>query len=122
MCAYQVLLFTDIFQCCAAAENLRQKYAELSDLPHNAMESCLYAKKVITREEKKCIKTLVGCDKMEFLLDVVIRSLKHDHSHKFKGFLEAMEESEDILLRRTAKNLGKCFISHWVYTVVVVTN
>ena len=110
---YTVSLFTDTFQCCTAAENLRKKYAELSDLPYNAMQGLLYAKKVITREEKKCIKTLVGSEKMECLLDVVIRSLKHNHCHKFKGFLEAMEESEDMLLKKTAKDLGEYFSSHW---------
>ena len=101
------LLSTDTFQCCAVADNLRKKYAELSDLPYTAMEGRLYAKKVITHEEKICIKTLVGSEKMECLLDVVIRSLKHNHCHKFKGFLEAMEESDDMLLIKTAKDLGE---------------
>ena len=44
---------------------------------------------------------------MEHILDVVIRSLKHDHCHKFKGFLEAMEESDDTLLKKTANDLGE---------------
>ena len=71
------------------------------------MEGRLYAKKVITDEEKVYIKTLVGSEKMEHLLDAVIRSLKHNHSHKFKGFIEAMEESDYMLLRNTAKDLGE---------------
>ena len=79
------------------------------------MESRLYAKKVITDEEKRYIKTLVGSEKMEQLLDVVIRSLRHNHCHKFKGFLEAMEESEDMLLRKTAKDLCEYFS---IYTAI----
>ena len=102
-----MLLSTDTFQCCTVADNLREKYAELSNLPYTAMEGRLYAKKVITHEEKICIKTLVGNEKMEFLLDVVIRSLKHNHCHKFRGFLEAMEGSDDVLLIQTAKDLGE---------------
>ena len=101
------LLSTGTFQCSTAADNLRAKYAELSNLPYNAMEARLYAKTVITDAEKTYIKTLVGNEKMEHLLDVVIRSLKHDHCHKFRGFLEAMEESDDVLLRKTAKDLGE---------------
>lgn len=99
------------FQCYTAADSLRTKYAELSDLPYSAMEGRLYAKRVITDEEKIYIRTLVGSEKMEHLLDVVIRSLKHNHCHKFKGFLEAMEESDDMLLRKTAKDLGEFKVS-----------
>lgn len=95
------------FQCCIVAEKIRKKYAELSNLPYSAMECRLYAKEVITDEEKIYIKTLVGGEKMEHLLDVIIRSLKHNQCHKLKGLLEAMEESDDKLLKKTAKDLGE---------------
>lgn len=99
-------LLAGTFQCDAAETNLRNKYAELSSLPYNNMEAGLYAKNVITREEKQFISTLVGNKKMEYLLDVLILSLKHGICSKFKGFLEAMEESDDILLKNTAATLG----------------
>ena len=102
-----MLLSTDTFQCCTVADNLREKYAELSNLSYAAMEGRLYAKKVITHEEKVYFETFVGSKKMERLLDVIILSLKHNHCYKFKGFLEAMEESEDMLLIKTAKDLGE---------------
>ena len=89
------------------AEKLRGKYVELSDLSYTAIEGRLYAKKVITDEEKICIKTLVGKEKMEFVLDLIIRSLRHKCCFKFKGFLKAMEEGEDVLLKKKAKDLGE---------------
>ena len=76
------------------------------------MESRLYAKKVITHEEKMYFETFVGSKKMERLLDVVILSLKINQCYKFKGFLEAMEESDDMSLIKTAKDLGELLLIH----------
>lgn len=98
--------FPGTFHCCTAGIILKNKYVELSNLPYDAMEGGLYAKNVITREEKQFIKTLVGNKKMAYLLDVLIVSLEHGLCSKFKGFLEAMEENEDILLKNAAAMLG----------------
>ena len=71
------------------------------------MERSLYANEVITADEKTKIKSKVGDEKMEYLIvDIIIASLKHKHSKKYKAFLEVMEESEDIDLQDTAKMLG----------------
>ena len=103
----------DVFQCCTAERNLRDKYVELTHLSYDAMEAELYAKEVITGKEKKIISTLVGSKKMEYLLDIIILSLKGNIHSKLKGFLEAMEENDDVLLKNAARKLGM-----WVDYVV----
>ena len=71
------------------------------------MERSLYACKVITAGERTKIKSKVGDEKMEYLIvDIIIPSLNQKFSKKYKGFLEAMEDSEDIDLQDTAKMLG----------------
>ena len=70
------------------------------------MEAGLYGKEVITYKEKLSINSLPDNKKMEYLLDVIILSLKHGICSKFKGFLEATEGNEDILLKNTAAVLG----------------
>ena len=79
------------------------------------MEGRLYAKRVITHEEKMYFETFVGSKKMERLLDVVILSLKINQRYKFKGFLEAMEESDDMSLIKTAQDLGEQLHSYTFY-------
>ena len=72
------------------------------------MVGSLYAKDVITDSERKIIDAKVGEEKMMYLLvDIIIPSLKQNFCKKYKGFLEAMEESADIDLNSTAKSLGK---------------
>ena len=76
------------------------------------MMGSLFSKDVITNEERITIDGKTGEDRMMYLIaDVVIPSLKQNHSIKYKGLLEAMEESEDSDLKATAKSLGK-FVYH----------
>ena len=98
------------FDCHAAEKNLRKKFDELSNLPYSNMEAGLYAKEVITYRDRMSINSLPDNKKMEYLLDVLILSLKHGICSKFKGFLEAMEENEDILLKNTAAVLGMLLV------------
>ena len=77
------------------------------------MERSLYAYEVITADERTMIKSKVGDDKMDYLIvEIVIPSLKQKFSKKYKGFLEAMEDSEDIDLQNTAKMLGTYICSY----------
>ena len=72
------------------------------------MMGSLYAKDVITNEERKIIDPKIGEEKMMYLIvDIIIPSLIINNYKKYKGFLEAMEESEDSNLNSTAKNFGK---------------
>ena len=72
------------------------------------MMKLLFAKHVITNNERQIIKTQVGEDKMMYhIADIIIPSLQQNFSAKYKGLLEAMEESDDIDLNNVAKLLGK---------------
>ena len=71
------------------------------------MKGKLYAYDVITRDEKTEIDRLIGVNQMQRVLNIVSISLDGKQPAKYKGFLQAMEESEDILLKAKAKELGK---------------
>ena len=68
----------------------------------------LIAEDVITDKDRKIIDDKVGQEKMIYLvLDIIIPSLKLGYRKKYKGFLKAMEESDDSDLNDTADNFGK---------------
>ena len=71
------------------------------------MSGSLFANDVITRQEKLEIDRMVGKSQMERVLDIVIASLKVNQTTKYKGFLVAMENSEDALLKAIARELGE---------------
>ena len=77
------------------------------------MKTSLFKKSVITVQEMKTINIKIGEDQIIYLIvDIIIPSLKVNNSEKYKGFLEAMEESDDTDLQAMAKTLGKidyCF-------------
>ena len=69
----------------------------------------LYAKDVITLVDKKTISLTkpLEWDKMQYLLDqIIIPSLQAGVLQKFELFLKVMEESEDIVTRTLARQLG----------------
>ena len=78
------------------------------------MESHLFANEVITRDQKTVIDSLIGKAQMQKVLDILLVSLGADQTTKYKGFLQAMEKSEDTLLNDKAKELGK-WISSYIY-------
>ena len=86
---------------------LKDNYEELLHLPYPDMSGKLYAKDVITNQEKLEINNLIGKRQMERLLDIIIQSLHCNNTTKYKGFLKAMEESDDVLLRNKAKELTR---------------
>ena len=55
----------------------------------------------------KQIDAMVGQTQMQGLLQIVLTSLKLKQAVKYKGFLQAMEESDDIHLQMKTKELGK---------------
>ena len=71
------------------------------------MKGRLFSEDVITHDELTQIDALVGQAQMQKVLDIVLTSLKHKQAVKYKGFLIAMEESDDTLLQMKAKALGK---------------
>ena len=71
------------------------------------MKLRLVANDVIISQERKKIDQLIGEDQMAEVLDILHVSLKNKLTTKFKGFLQAMEESGDKLLEETARSLGE---------------
>ena len=70
------------------------------------MSGKLFAKDVITSHEKQEINHLIGTKQMEKVVDIVIFSLNSNYTAKYKGFVKAMEESDDILLQNKTEELG----------------
>ena len=113
----------------AAAEKLRKQVNDFAKLKYDNMERSLYAYKVITAGERKEIKSKVGGDQMDYLIvDIIIPSLEQKFSKKYKGFLKAMEDSEDIDLQKTAEMLGTyvatyvnfcCRCIHTLHTYII---
>ena len=71
------------------------------------MRHLLYAKSVITREQKELLDKMINTEQMGKLIDILLDSLENEKPLKYKLFLESMEESDDILLQEVAKSLGK---------------
>ena len=87
------------------------------------MRGNLYSYEVITSQERREIDDLVGERQMERVLEIIIDILGANHTAKYKGFLIAMENSEDPLLRMKAGELGKwtfvfiaTYMTHCSYT------
>ena len=69
----------------------------------------LYAKRVITLEEKDTISLTkpLERDKMQYLLDkIIVPNLQAGVIQKFELLLEVMEGSEYVVTRSVAKQLG----------------
>ena len=102
------VLFFSEFNCKAVSEKLRKLVNTLSKLNYNAMKTSLFAKNVIIDQEMKMIDVKIGEEQMTHLIiHIIIPSLIVNNTEKYKGFLEAMEESDDTDLKGMAKKLGK---------------
>ena len=100
------------FKCSVAADTLRTQLGALTRLNYSAMMGSLYSNNVITDGQRQIIDAKIGEGKMMYLIvDILIPSLKLDHCKKYRGFLEAMEESDDSDLKNMAKKLGKLITS-----------
>ena len=72
------------------------------------MKILLYSKDVITRGEKQRMDRMTNEEQMsELIHNILIVSLQNQITQKYKGFLESMEQSEDILLKEVARSLGE---------------
>ena len=98
--------YTD-FDYSVVANNLKKHWDKYCKLPYNSMKLHLKANSVITDQEKDEIDRKVGTEQMDKLLTIVQTSLELEQSEKYKGFLKSMEQSADVTLRRTAKDLGE---------------
>ena len=86
------------------------------------MKGKLFSKDVITFDEIVQIDAMVGQAQMQKLLQIVLTSLGNNQAAKYKGFLQAMEESDDILLQMKAKELGEWISgSPYVFSIQVAS-
>ena len=94
--------------CFIAKSNVQSNYYELTHLPSIAsLLAKLFAKDVITSEEKEMIDQTLPLKRMEYFLDnIIIPSIIYNGTAKFKAFLEVMEQSGDPLLIDMANKLG----------------
>ena len=77
-------------------------------LNYNNMRTQLFAKDVITFDDRKTIDLQVGRNKMDYLIvDIIIPSLMAKFSKKYKSFLKVMEDNDDIVLKSAAELLGR---------------
>ena len=81
---------------------------ELTELNYDNMKTQLFAKEVISFDQRKSIDIQVGRNKMDFLIfDIIIPSLKAKFSKKYKSFLKVMEDNDDIDLKSAAEMFGR---------------
>ena len=99
--------------CFAAKSNIQANYNQLANLPIDLMLDKLYAKGVVTLEEKEKIDSKpLQRDKMIYLLDDIITpSLSVGISIKFQVLLQVMKESGDSVLIDMAKILGMYIVN-----------
>ena len=70
----------------------------------------LYAEEVINFDQKKAIEaTLLDTDKMGYILDLVIKSLKAGVASKYNSFLKVMKDSKDLVVNVAVKSLGRLY-------------
>ena len=90
-----------------------KNYKALTTLNPDALLIGLYANGVITYEQRQVVdKTLpLSSQKMDYILnEVILPDLKIGETSKFKGFLQAMEESEDTTINKVGSRLGELII------------
>ena len=73
-----------------------------------ALLPSLYARDVVTYDEKKTAESKVlDTERMSYVLDLVIASLKADVPIKYNNFLKVVKERKDLVGNESVKNLGK---------------
>ena len=105
LCMYSYLV--RLFDFEAVQKNLKEKSALLTNIPYKSMQQLLFAKSVITPDEKQHLDKMINSEQISVLIDILLVSLKLKITKKYKGFLQSMEESGDLTLEKTAKDLGE---------------
>ena len=107
---FMFCLYSDYYgDCFTALDKIREQYDVLANSPVNKLLPSLYAKRVITLDDKKIMEAKpLEKDRMNYLLDdVLIRSLNIGYGSKYNGFLKVLEESDDDVLDDLTRTLGE---------------
>ena len=103
-------MHVDYSDCSTARATIQEQYDQLIRLPVNSLLPSLYARNVVTFDQKEEIEELPHKKKrMEFVLNLIIRSLDMGISSLYNGFLKVLKKRQDFLTRKLAKKLGKLF-------------
>ena len=91
-----------------ARATIQEQYDKLICLPVDSLLPSLYAYNVITFDQKEEIEELPQMKRrMEFVLDLIIRSLAGGVADLYNKFFKVLKESKDLPTRKLAKKLGK---------------
>ena len=112
ICSYShaILLCSFIVynDCPTAVSNLQSQYDKLIHLPVETLLPSLYASRVVDFNQKQEVGAMhTRAEKMGYILDLIIDSLKAGTAIKYSKFLEVMKNSEDSVPNEIVKSLGK---------------
>ena len=120
---------SDTFDYAAAKYKLTKHYDTMCklrdhDLILKTLLPILFAKQVVTEDQRKIIehRQKQDLDGMKVIIDdVIMPSLGQNMKDKYKGFLVAMEESDDKIFKDIPKKLGKYVYLHSsLYAIEIV--
>ena len=101
------MLLCSSVECSTAHTKLRKLYDKLIHLPVKDLLPSLYARDVVNSDQKKIAEAnVLDADKMGYILDLIIDSLKVGVPIKYNNFLEVMKKSKDSVANESVKNLG----------------
>lgn len=103
----------------AVEENIWRDFPTLRKLPYDKMKSLL-PKGIFTDHELSLIERYDHSrDKMTELLSLVLASLQQRQTEKYKGFLKALKESDDVTLKKAATRLGGWISNYCSHTFMM---
>ena len=101
-------LYTVHNDCATVSAKLQREYDKLIHVPVTALLPILYARGVVSSDQKRIAEAkLLNTEKMSYVLDLVIDSLKAGVPIKYNNFFEVMKDSKDPVANESIKNLGK---------------
>ena len=91
-----------------ACKSLQKHYVNLTRLPVKTLLPSLFEGEVIDFDQKKIAEAKsLDTEKMSYILDLVINSLKADVAIRYNNFLKVMKESRDADANELVTHLGK---------------
>ena len=94
--------------CSTACATIQRQYDKLNCLSVNNLLPSLFANGVVTFKQKQHIEGIPQeIKRMEFILDLIIQSLANNVPVLYNRFLKVLKESEDLVTRELAKELGE---------------
>ena len=105
----------DYSDCSTARATIQRQYDKLNCLSVNNLLPSLFTNGVVTFKQKQEIESIPQeMKRMEFILDLVIKSLSNDVPVLYNGFLKVLKESEDLVTKELATKLGKLIHLHHI--------